>query len=77
MNPYRSLLVISLDEEETLWQMLDDALELSMRDPVRANELATFVWEEARHRSARDLSLAATELLSILWGPAVTLPEVP
>lgn len=66
-GPYRSRLVISLDEEETLWQMLDEALGLSLRDPRKSYELALFVWEESHNRST-ELITAVVELLSVLWG---------
>lgn len=72
MAPYRSLLVLSLDEEEVLWQMLDEALEHSLRSPDRAYEIALLVLEESKNRS-RELCRAAIELLAVLWGVEVEL----
>ena len=69
---YRSLLVLSLDEEGILWQTVDEALEASRREPQRACEIAIFVWEESRGRSA-DLSRAAVELLTAIWGVEVRI----
>lgn len=73
MTPYRALLVLSLDEEETLWQMLDEALETSLEDPQRSYELARFVWEESRHRRSVAIEESALGLLGALWGVAVTV----
>lgn len=72
MGPYRSLLVLSLDEEKVLWQMLDEALEHSLRRPDQAYEIARFVEEESRNRS-RKLWRAAVELLAVLWGVEVQI----
>ena len=72
MTPYRSLLVLSLDEEEVLWQMLDEALELSMKSPDKAYEIALLVLEESKNRS-RDLCRSVIELLAVLWGVEVKL----
>jgi hypothetical protein len=71
-GPYRALLVLSLDEEEVLWQTLDEALGHSLRRPDRAYELALFVYEESRNRS-RELWRASAELLAALWGVGVEL----
>lgn len=71
-GPYRSLLVLSLDEEEVLWQMLDEALELSLRHPDRAYDLARFIEEESRNRS-RKLWKATIELLAALWEVEVAI----